>query len=145
MPMIRAVRSIFEDLFADESAMNDETKKPRYMISVAAQTLGIHPQTLRIYEREGLIGPTRTKGNTRLYSDEDIELMRVILRLTQDLGVNLAGVDIILQMRRQMDQMREQLVAFSRISENQGPLIPDRDGKQKKSRGKPVRIKIEKG
>jgi MerR family transcriptional regulator/heat shock protein HspR len=77
-----------------------------YMISVVAKNYGIHPQTLRLYEREGLLKPSRTEGNTRLYSDEDLKQLEVILNLTRDLGVNLAGVEIVLNMRRKMEQMQ---------------------------------------
>src|SRR4029453_8834712 len=77
-----------------------------FMISVVASTYGIHPQTLRLYEREGLLKPSRTEGNTRLYSDEDLKQLEVILNLTRDLGVNLAGVEIVLNMRRKMEQMQ---------------------------------------
>ncbi|MCB1045304.1 MAG: helix-turn-helix transcriptional regulator [Acidobacteria bacterium] len=90
-----------------------------YSISVVAKTFGIHPQTLRLYEREGLLEPTRTDGNTRLYSDEDIKRLEAILNLTRELGVNLAGVDIILKMREQMETMQndvnELLSAFRQI------------------------------
>ena len=74
--------------------------KSYYMISAVAQKYNIHPQTLRLYEREGLLKPSRTDGNTRLYSDEDLEQLETILSLTRDLGVNLAGVEIILNMPR---------------------------------------------
>ena len=83
--------------------------KPVYLIGVVADMLKIHPQTLRLYERKGLIRPSRTVGRTRMYSDEDVEEIRRILRLTRDLGVNLAGVEIILRMRRQMMAMHEEL------------------------------------
>ena len=85
-----------------------------YMISVVAKAYGIHPQTRRLYEREGLLKPSRTEGNTRLYSEEDLRQLEVILNLTRDLGVNLAGVEIVLNMRRRMEQMqaeREQMLA----------------------------------
>ena len=78
-----------------------------YSISVVAKTYGIHPQTLRMYEREGLITPSRTDGNTRLYSQKDVERLESILSLTRDLGVNLAGVEIIMKMREQMAKMQE--------------------------------------
>lgn len=81
-------------------------KRPVYMISVVAEMFNIHPQTLRAYEREGLLRPARTDGNTRLYSEEDLERVELILRLTKDLGVNLAGVEVILNMRERMDEMR---------------------------------------
>ncbi len=78
-----------------------------YSISVVAKTYDIHPQTLRMYEREGLLSPSRTEGNTRLFSQEDVERLETILNLTRDFGVNLAGVDLILRMREQMDRMQE--------------------------------------
>ena len=83
-----------------------------YMISVVSKAYGIHPQTLRLYEREGLLKPSRTDGNTRLYSDEDLRQLEVILNLTRDLGVNLAGVEIVLNMRRKMEQMQEEVSEF---------------------------------
>jgi len=83
-----------------------------YMISVVANSYGIHPQTLRLYEREGLLKPSRTDGNTRLYSEEDLRQLEVILNLTRDLGVNLAGVEIILNMRRKMEQMQAEVGEF---------------------------------
>ena len=84
-------------------------KRPLYMISVVAEMFEIHPQTLRAYEREGLLRPARTDGNTRLYSEEDLERIDLILRLTKELGVNLAGVEVILNMRERMDEMRQQM------------------------------------
>jgi MerR family transcriptional regulator/heat shock protein HspR len=83
-----------------------------YMISVVAKTYGIHPQTLRLYEREGLIKPSRTEGNTRLYSEEDLRHLEVVLNLTRDLGVNLAGVEIILNMREKMERMQTEMNEF---------------------------------
>lgn len=80
-----------------------------YMISVVSEMLGIHPQTLRIYEREGFIKPKRSGGNTRLYSEEDVERLEMVLRLTRDLGVNLAGVEVILSMREKMEQMQREM------------------------------------
>jgi len=77
--------------------------KAAYMISAVAEQYAIHPQTLRLYEREGLLKPSRSDGNTRLYTDEDLERLDVILHLTRDLGVNLAGVEIILNMRAKME------------------------------------------
>ena len=84
----------------------------QYMISVVAKSYGIHPQTLRLYEREGLLKPSRTEGNTRLYSEEDLQQLEVVLNLTRDLGVNLAGVEIILNMRRKMEQMQQEVSEF---------------------------------
>ncbi|SVB36406.1 uncharacterized protein METZ01_LOCUS189260 [marine metagenome] len=86
--------------------------KASFMISVVADRYGIHPQTLRLYEREGLLKPSRTEGNTRLYSQEDLERLETILSLTRDLGVNLAGVEIILNMREKMDRMQREVDEF---------------------------------
>ena len=83
-----------------------------YMISAVAEQYAIHPQTLRLYEREGLLKPSRSEGNTRLFTDEDLERLEVILHLTRDLGVNLAGVDIILNMRQKMGEMQSQIQEF---------------------------------
>ncbi len=83
-----------------------------YMISVVSKAYKIHPQTLRLYEREGLLKPSRTDGNTRLYSEEDLRQLEVILNLTRDLGVNLAGVEIVLNMRRKMEQMQQEVSEF---------------------------------
>jgi MerR family transcriptional regulator/heat shock protein HspR len=80
-----------------------------FMISVVSEMLGLHPQTLRLYEREGFIKPKRSGGNTRLYSDEDVEKLEMILRLTRELGVNLAGVEVILSMREKMEQMQREM------------------------------------
>ena len=80
-----------------------------FMISVVSEMLGIHPQTLRLYEREGFIKPRRSGGNTRLYSEEDVEKLEMILRLTRELGVNLAGVEVILSMREKMEQMQREM------------------------------------
>jgi MerR family transcriptional regulator/heat shock protein HspR len=80
-----------------------------FMISVVSEMLGIHPQTLRLYEREGFIKPRRSGGNTRLYSEEDVEKLELVLRLTRELGVNLAGVEVILSMRGQMEQMQREM------------------------------------
>jgi MerR family transcriptional regulator/heat shock protein HspR len=82
------------------------------MISVVSQKYNIHPQTLRLYEREGLLTPSRTEGNTRLYSDEDLTQLETILALTRDLGVNLAGVEIILNMRKKMERMQGEVNEF---------------------------------
>ena len=86
--------------------------KAAYMISSVAEQYAIHPQTLRLYEREGLLKPSRSDGNTRLYTDEDLERLEVILHLTRDLGVNLAGVEIILNMREKMAEMQVQIEEF---------------------------------
>lgn len=81
-------------------------KKVGCTISAVARSYQIHPQTLRLYEREGLLKPSRTRGNTRLYTDQDLERLEVILTLTRELGVNLAGVDVILNMREKLERMR---------------------------------------
>jgi len=86
--------------------------KAAYMISAVAEQYEIHPQTLRLYEREGLLAPSRSEGNTRLYTDEDLERLEVILKLTRELGVNLAGVEIILNMREKMAAMQQQIEEF---------------------------------
>jgi MerR family transcriptional regulator, heat shock protein HspR len=86
--------------------------KAYYMISAVAQKYNIHPQTLRLYEREGLLKPSRTEGNTRLYSEEDLEQLETILSLTRDLGVNLAGVEIVLNMRRKIEAMQREVNEF---------------------------------
>jgi MerR family transcriptional regulator/heat shock protein HspR len=83
-----------------------------YTISAVATQYEIHPQTLRLYEREGLLKPSRSEGNTRLYTDSDLERLEVILSLTRDLGVNLAGVEIILNMREKMDAMQQEFERF---------------------------------
>jgi MerR family transcriptional regulator/heat shock protein HspR len=87
-------------------------KVKTYTISAVAELFDIHPQTLRLYEREGLLKPSRSIGNTRLYEDADIERLEVILSLTRDLGVNLAGVEIILNMREKMDAMQQEFERF---------------------------------
>ena len=89
-----------------------QSDKASFMISVVADRYAIHPQTLRLYEREGLLKPSRTEGNTRLYSQEDLERLETLLSLTRDLGVNLAGVEIILNMREKMDRMQREVDEF---------------------------------
>jgi len=89
-----------------------EKSKAAYMISSVAEQYGLHPQTLRLYEREGLLKPSRSDGNTRQYTDEDLNRLEVILHLTRDLGVNLAGVEIILNMRAKMAAMQSQIEEF---------------------------------
>src|SRR5688500_13323857 len=86
--------------------------KAAYMISAVAETYGIHPQTLRLYEREGLLKHSRSDGNTRLYTQYDIERQELILNLTRDLGVNLAGVEVVLNMRRRMEEMQHEMQEF---------------------------------
>ena len=101
--------------------MTDRKKKGKaaYMISVVAETYDIHPQTLRLYEREGLLKPSRSEGNTRLYTQEDLERLELILNLTRDLGVNLAGVEVILNMRQRLEQMQGEMQAFIEYVEHE--------------------------
>lgn len=86
--------------------------KGAYMISAVSEMYDIHPQTLRLYEREGLLRPSRSDGNTRLYTDEDLERLEFILNLARDLGVNIAGIAIVLQMRERMEEMNRQMQGF---------------------------------
>ncbi len=92
--------------------MTKRKGKGAYMISVVAQMYEIHPQTLRLYEREGLLKPSRSDGNTRLYTEEDLKRLEFILSLARDLGVNIAGIGIILNMRERMEQMQRQMQEF---------------------------------
>lgn len=125
-----------------------KTRKAAYMISAVAEQYQLHPQTLRMYEREGLLLPSRSDGNTRLYTQEDLERLEVILKLTRDMGVNLAGVEIILNMREKMAQMQQQIEQFvsslnTEISQRSRPttqtqmqsLIPIIDVKRTKRGG----------
>ena len=99
-----------------------------FMISVVSEMLGIHPQTLRLYEREGFVKPKRSGGNTRLYSEEDVEKLEMVLRLTRELGVNLAGVEVILSMREKMEQMqREMEETIQQLREELGREIRRRE------------------
>jgi MerR family transcriptional regulator, heat shock protein HspR len=105
-------------------------RKAAYMISAVAEQFQIHPQTLRLYEREGLLKPSRSEGNTRLYTDDDLVRLEVILKLTRDLGVNLAGVEIILNMREKMAEMQRQIEEFvsslnDEISHRTRPAQPE--------------------
>ena len=88
--------------------------RPRYMISVAADLVGMHPQTLRIYESKGLVRPKRTAGNTRLYSERDVERLRVIQKLTTELGLNLSGVDVVLQLEDQLQRLQASIDRLER-------------------------------
>ena len=92
--------------------MTKRRSKGAYMISAVAEMYDIHPQTLRLYEREGLLKPSRTEGNTRLYTEEDLERLEFILSLARDLGVNISGIAIILQMRERMEEMQRQIQEF---------------------------------
>ena len=105
----------YADFDGDEAQNLMATKrksKGAYMISSVAEMYDIHPQTLRLYEREGLLRPSRSEGNTRLYTDEDLERLEFILNLARDLGVNIAGIAIVLQMRERMEEMNRQMQGF---------------------------------
>jgi MerR family transcriptional regulator/heat shock protein HspR len=93
--------------------------KGAYMISVVAEMYDIHPQTLRLYEREGLLKPSRSEGNTRLYTEDDLKRLEFILNLARDLGVNIAGIAIILQMRERMEHMNQQMQDFVRYVQDE--------------------------
>lgn len=105
--------------------------KAAYMISAVAESYGVHPQTLRLYEREGLLKPSRTEGNTRLYTDADIERLELILSLTRDMGVNLAGVAVVLNLRARMEQMQREMKEFVEMVQremvHQPPVEPPRN------------------
>ena len=103
-----------------------ERGRPLYRISVVSEMLALHPQTLRLYEKKGLIRPSRTTGRTRVYSAEDVEEIQLILRLGRELGVNLAGIEIILKMRRQMHAMQQELeAAASPLRHEPSSPVPD--------------------
>ena len=106
--------------------VSKQAREAYFMISAVSQRYDIHPQTLRLYEREGLLKPSRTDGNTRLYSSEDLKQLETILTLTRDLGVNLAGVEIILNMRSKMDQMQREVNEF--MSYVKREMTPGLDG-----------------
>src|SRR5213596_1811746 len=99
--------------------MAKRRSKGAYMISVVAEMYDIHPQTLRLYEREGLLKPSRSEGNTRLYTEEDLQRLEFILNLARDLGVNISGIAIILQMRERMENMNNQMQDFVRYVQNE--------------------------
>src|SRR5205807_4298522 len=108
-----------------------KTAKIGYMISAVAEMYDIHPQTLRMYEREKLLVPSRSEGNTRLYTQDDLERLEIILKLTRELGVNLAGVEIILNMREKMEAMQNQIEQFvstlnQELASRRGPAQDDR-------------------
>lgn len=105
-----------------------KTKPKRYSIGIVADLYGIHEQTLRLYEREGLLVPSRSERNTRYYTDEDLEKLQLILNLTREMGVNLAGVQIIIDLRKKMDEMQREFNRFLEyIREQMPPDVIDRD------------------
>jgi MerR family transcriptional regulator, heat shock protein HspR len=91
-----------------------EHEYPRYMISIAAELVGMHPQTLRVYEQKGLVRPKRTAGNTRLYSERDVERLRLIQQLTTEVGLNLAGVELVLRMEDELKRAQAQIARLER-------------------------------
>jgi MerR family transcriptional regulator, heat shock protein HspR len=105
-----------------------QRSRPLYTIGVVAEMLSIHPQTLRFYEKKGLLKPSRTEGRTRMYSQEDVEELARLIRLTRDLGVNLAGVEIILKMRRRMLEMQRQIEDLLACVRDSGPDRPAAGG-----------------
>ena len=109
--------------------MTDRTK-PLYMIGVVAEMLGVHPQTLRFYEKKGLLRPSRTEGRTRMYSADDVEELARLLRLTRDLGVNLAGVEIILRMRRRVVDMQKQMEDLLAYIRESGAEVRDSESRE---------------
>ena len=121
--------------------------EPVYLISIVSSMLNVHPQTLRQYERDGLIKPSRTKGRMRLYSQRDIDRMKMILRLTRDLGVNLAGIDIILRLKEQMDEMEQEIERLKEElrSVNRLGSVPREKAVVKKSRYEIVIFEDKKG
>ena len=103
--------------------------EPVYLISIVATILDIHPQTLRQYEREGLVTPSRTAGRMRLYSQRDIDRIKMILRLTRELGVNIAGVDVALRLKEQMELMEKEIAELRHelaVAKNKGSVAPDK-------------------
>lgn len=105
--------------------------KAGYMISAVAELYKVHPQTLRIYERVGLLKPSRSMGNTRLYTDLDLERLEVILNLTRELGVNLAGVEVVLNMREKMAELQQQMQQFVEFVKDELAHLRDRDTEQR--------------
>jgi len=105
---------------------NKKRAKAGYMISAVAEIYKLHPQTLRLYERVGLLKPSRSQGNTRLYTDSDLERLDVILTLARDMGVNLAGIEIILNMREKMIEMERQMAEFAQVVQQELSRLANR-------------------
>ena len=120
-------------------------RKPRakagYMISSVAELYKLHPQTLRLYERVGLLKPSRSEGNTRLYTDSDLERLEVILTLARDMGVNLAGIDIILNMREKMVEMEKQMTEFATVVQQELSRVANSMSNEKPPRNAIVPIR----
>jgi DNA-binding transcriptional MerR regulator len=115
----------------DAERTEGDEERAVYIISVAAELAGVHPQTLRIYERKGLVAPKRTAGNTRRYSERDIEMLRTIHQLTQEEGINLAGVKVIIELQAQLealraktDELRAALEEQERVTDAEGKIVP---------------------
>jgi MerR family transcriptional regulator/heat shock protein HspR len=108
--------------------------KAGYMISSVAELYKLHPQTLRLYERVGLLKPSRSEGNTRLYTDEDLQRLDVILTLTRDMGVNLAGIEIILNMREKMLEMEKQMSEFASVVQQELSRVASNVSQERPSR-----------
>ena len=108
--------------------------KAGYMISSVAELYKLHPQTLRLYERVGLLKPSRSEGNTRLYTDEDLQRLDVILTLTRDMGVNLAGIEIILNMREKMLEMEKQMSEFASVVQQELSRVANNVAQENPSR-----------
>jgi MerR family transcriptional regulator/heat shock protein HspR len=108
--------------------------KAGYMISSVAELYKLHPQTLRLYERVGLLKPSRSEGNTRLYTDHDLERLEVILTLARDMGVNLAGIEIILNMREKMIEMEKQMTEFATVVQQELSRVANHISAEKPSR-----------
>jgi MerR family transcriptional regulator/heat shock protein HspR len=121
------------------AARRRKRAKAGYMISAVAELYKLHPQTLRLYERVGLLKPSRSQGNTRLYTDQDLERLEIILTLARDMGVNLAGIEIILNMREKMTEMEKQMQEFVRFVQEELPRII-RQPVEKPSRNAIVRL-----
>ena len=118
---------------AAKNAMTGRTKKRAkagYMISAVAELYKLHPQTLRLYERVGLLKPSRSQGNTRLYTDGDLERLEVILTLARDMGVNLAGIEIILNMREKMVAMEREMAEFAQAVQHELSRVMTRTGSE---------------
>ena len=118
--------------------------KPGYMISAVAELYKLHPQTLRLYERVGLLKPSRSDGNTRLYTDSDLERLEVIITLARDMGVNLAGIEIILNMREKLVEMEKQMTEFATVVQQELSRVSSLQSAEKPPRHAivPTRVRV---